>query len=131
METHRFAKYFTLQEAQAWLPRLKKDMAEIQAIFNEMEAIGFDVYNGRYKPGFHPDTLEAYPHRYRRFLNLVNQILDAGIQIKSIENGLVDFPAVRANGQEVFLCWQLGETDILFWHEIQAGFAGRQPIETF
>ena len=131
MFKRHFKKHFTIDEARSHLPWLRKNLPEIQRIFKELQTVGFDVYNGKYKPGFNPDTLEPYPYQYRRFLNLVNQILDAGIQIKSIEAGLVDFPAIRSNGQEVFLCWKLGEQDIYFWHEIDGGFAGRQDIGTF
>ncbi len=61
---------------------------------------------------------------------LVHQILDTGVLIKDVNIGLLDFPALR-NGHEVYLCWQYGEGDIAFWHEIEAGYAGRQPISTF
>ena len=50
------------------------------------------------------------------------------IQIKDLERGLVDFPALIAD-KEVFLCWEKGEADIGFWHELQAGYAGRQPLD--
>ncbi|MHB2149655.1 DUF2203 family protein [Calditrichota bacterium LG25] len=126
-----FEKHFSIEEARSYLPGLKKDLPEIQRIFEELKAVGFDIYTGRYKPGFNPDTLEAFPYQYRRFLNLVNKILDEGIQIKSIEEGLIDFPAIRSNGEEVFLCWKLGEEDIFYWHPVDAGFIGRQPLGTF
>jgi hypothetical protein len=61
---------------------------------------------------------------------LVHQILDTGVLIKDINIGLLDFPALR-DGREVYLCWQHGEGDIAFWHEVDAGYAGRQPIHTF
>ncbi len=128
--TH-FNKHFTLEEARSHLPTLKRYLPELQRIFKELKEQGFDIYSGKYRPGFNPDTLEPFPHIYRRFLNLVNELVEAGIQIKSIESGLVDFPALRPDGQEVFLCWQLGEEDIYFWHEIDAGFVGRKSIETF
>lgn len=125
------SRYFTLAEARNLLPELRKSLTEIRRIYIELNGIGFDVYHGKYRPGYHPDTLEAYPKLYHRFLHLVRQILDSGVQIKSIEQGLVDFPAVRANGERVLLCWQPGEPDILFWHGMHDGFKGRQPIESF
>jgi hypothetical protein len=67
---------------------------------------------------------------FERLDALVHQILDTGALIKDVNSGLLDFPAIR-NGQEVYLCWQHGEGDIAFWHEVDAGFAGRQPIHTF
>ena len=50
-----------------------------------------------------------------------------GIEVKDPERGLIDFYHER-NGQVVYLCWQLGEPDIEWWHETDAGFAGRQPL---
>jgi hypothetical protein len=61
---------------------------------------------------------------------LVHRILETGVQIKDINIGLLDFSAIK-DGREVYLCWQYGEGEIAFWHEVDAGFAGRQPIETF
>jgi hypothetical protein len=50
-----------------------------------------------------------------------------GAQIKSLEDGLLDFPARRGD-EDVFLCWQLGEDEIRYWHGIDEGFAGRKPL---
>jgi hypothetical protein len=52
------------------------------------------------------------------------------VLIKDINTGLLDFLALK-DGREVYLCWQYGEGDIAFWHEVDAGYAGRQPIQTF
>lgn len=49
------------------------------------------------------------------------------IELKDPERGLVDFPAIR-EGREVFLCWESGESDIEHWHELDAGYAGREPL---
>ena len=61
---------------------------------------------------------------------LVHSILDTGAEIKDLDAGLIDFRALRQD-HEVYLCWKYGEDKIRFWHEIDAGFAGRQPIEGF
>ena len=56
------------------------------------------------------------------------RVLDeAGVQVKSLEQGLLDFPSVR-DGEDVLLCWQVGEPEIAFWHGIDEGFAGRKPL---
>jgi hypothetical protein len=52
----------------------------------------------------------------------------AGIVLRDVDRGLVDFPALR-DGREVYLCWELGEDRVGHWHELEAGFAGRQPLE--
>ena len=55
------------------------------------------------------------------------QIDDAGAQIKSLEDGLLDFPS-RHDGELVLLCWKLGEGEIAYWHGVDEGFAGRKPL---
>ena len=55
------------------------------------------------------------------------QIDDAGAQIKSLEDGLLDFPS-RHEGELVLLCWKLGEGEIAYWHGVDEGFAGRKPL---
>jgi hypothetical protein len=67
---------------------------------------------------------------FERLDTLIHEILETGVQIKDINIGLLDFPTLR-DGHEVYLCWKYGEGDIAFWHEVDAGFAGRQPIESF
>jgi hypothetical protein len=58
----------------------------------------------------------------------IDQVTAMGIDIKSLEHGLIDFPSLR-EGRVVFLCWRLGEgPTIRFWHDIDAGFAGRRPL---
>ncbi len=60
---------------------------------------------------------------------LVHEIGRLGIEVKDPEQGLIDFPAMR-NGREIYLCWKLGEGGrILYWHDIDAGFAGRRAID--
>ena len=54
-------------------------------------------------------------------------LADRGVVVKSMDAGLVDFLSLR-DGEQVFLCWQLGESDIGYWHGLDAGFAGRQPL---
>jgi hypothetical protein len=59
----------------------------------------------------------------------IDHLNEQGIEIKSLDHGLIDFPCLR-DGRVVFLCWRLGEGPLIrFWHEIDTGFAGRQPLE--
>jgi hypothetical protein len=59
---------------------------------------------------------------------LLHQSQDMGIQIKDLMIGLIDFVALR-DGRDVYLCWKYGEDSIQFWHEVEAGFSGRQLID--
>jgi hypothetical protein len=59
---------------------------------------------------------------------LLGHFADAGLVLRDLDRGLVDFPALR-DGEEVYLCWQEGEDEVEFWHGQESGFEGRQPID--
>ncbi|MCH8915436.1 MAG: DUF2203 domain-containing protein [Thaumarchaeota archaeon] len=63
-----------------------------------------------------------------KFYESVEILENTGVVVKSIDQGLLDFPSKRFN-EEVWLCWKYGETEIRFWHEKDSGFMGRKPIE--
>ena len=62
------------------------------------------------------------------FYESMETLENTGVVVKSIEQGLLDFPSKRFD-EEVWLCWKYGETEIKFWHEKDSGFMGRKPIE--
>ena len=125
-------RYFSLSEANQALNIIRPLMDDVQAIrqkilANQPEAwpaIEKSAGNGGNK------ALSRMVDDFEKLDGLIHQILDTGVQIKDINIGLLDFSAMR-DGREVYLCWQYGEDDIAFWHEIDAGYAGRQPIESF
>jgi hypothetical protein len=63
----------------------------------------------------------------RRLARLVDEIASHGAEVKDLDTGLIDFPALR-HGEMVLLCWQLGEDEIAWWHSVEDGFAGRRPL---
>ncbi|HZS31100.1 MAG TPA: DUF2203 domain-containing protein [Gaiellaceae bacterium] len=63
----------------------------------------------------------------RRLAKLVDEINEHGAEVKDLDTGLIDFPALR-HGETVLLCWQLGEDEIAFWHRLDDGYAGRRPL---
>lgn len=63
----------------------------------------------------------------RRLAKLVDEIGAQGAQVKDLDTGLIDFPALRG-GETVLLCWQLGEDEVAYWHTVDEGFAGRRPL---
>lgn len=125
-------QYFTLQQANEALDIIRPLMDEVQEIRRKIlesqpeawTAIEKSVGNGG------NSTLSRMIHDFEKLDALVHRILDTGALIKDVNMGLLDFPALR-DGHEVYLCWQFGEQDIAFWHEVDAGYAGRQPISTF
>ena len=124
--------YFSLAEANEALNIIRPIMDEVQEIRLKIvekqpeawPAIEKSAGNGGNK------ALSNLVQDFERLDALIHQILDTGAQVKDINTGLLDFSALR-NGREVYLCWKYGEADIAFWHEVDAGFAGRQPIATF
>ena len=59
---------------------------------------------------------------------LLGALEEADIVVRDIDRGLIDFPAIL-DGEEVYLCWELGEDAIGFWHDLETGYRGRQPLD--
>lgn len=57
----------------------------------------------------------------------ISKLEDKGIELKDMDTGLIDFPAKRFE-EKVYLCWQLGEAEVLYWHDVTSGFRGRRPL---
>lgn len=128
---YQYKKHFTLEEAQTHLPRLKYEMKEVMYLKSKLDGVGFNIYTRKYRPGFNPDTLNEFPEDFLQMLDILQALNDDGIIVKGVEEGLVDFPALRKESEEVFLCWKEGEDDIEFWHSLTAGYRGRRPIAEF
>ena len=58
----------------------------------------------------------------------LSEIQELGIVVRDVDRGLIDFPAIH-DGREVYLCWQLDEQTVGFWHDLESGYGGRRPIE--
>jgi len=122
--------YFTLETATAALEQIRPWMDEIQVIRqdilrNQPEAwpvIEKAAGNGGSR------AASALAQSFDRLDKLIHKILDTGAIVKDINTGLLDFPCIR-DGHEVYLCWRLGELRIEYWHEVDDGFAGRQPLD--
>ena len=122
-------RFFTVSEANALIPFLTERVEELRSIYDEL--------NRSYKNLTHsPQDIQSnggmpvdgrYFHLICSLQTVATEIDSKGCQIKDLEGGLIDFPTVW-EGREVFLCWKIGELEVGFWHEIDAGFAGRQPL---
>ena len=125
-------RYFTLSEANQALQNIRPWMDEVQTIRSEILAHQLEIWSVMEKSagnGGNP-TLSRMVKTFDRLDALIHNIQDTGVIIKDINTGLLDFPAIK-DEREVYLCWQYGEDDIAFWHEIEDGFAGRQSIDYF
>lgn len=133
-----FGKYFTLDEAQALLPVLeallkraieaKRGAEEIeemlQALSRKIVLAGgmfLDVERVRKQRA-------AYEAHVQQAKDSLAEIDAIGVQVKDIDTGLLDFPCM-IDGETVLLCWKMGESRIGFWHTLDAGFRGRQPLD--
>ncbi len=126
---YRFARHFTLEEARRVLKENLADLEEMTRLANVLLASGYDIYRHRYFTGMGPNGDQENPPEMDRLMVLLQKFQTQGIQVKSAENGIVDFPTARRGGEEVLLCYRLGEPDLLYWHSLESGFAGRQPLE--
>jgi hypothetical protein len=80
-----------------------------------------------------PGANEAQEREYEQAMDRLSQLVDelhrVGVELKDFEKGLVDFPAWH-EGREILLCWKQGEAEVAYWHETDAGYAGRQSVKT-
>jgi hypothetical protein len=123
-------KLFTVQEANALLPELTPKLIRIQRLYDRLSmlresaktAAAASEFGGGMEGGtFYVKTLYEIG-------KLTTALHETGIQLKDYERGLIDFPSMK-DDRIVLLCWQLGEGDsVEWWHEVDAGFAGRQPL---
>ena len=75
-----------------------------------------------------PRELQAeMENESQEVVKAVEELERLGVLVKDLDRGLVDFPALR-DGEEVLLCWQVGEDEVAFWHGVEEGFAGRKPL---
>ena len=123
-------RHFTVEEANALLGRIEpvlRSLREARDRLTDAEAhdalAGAAPTNGGGDPG--RDVGEAFLEVRRMLLALQ----ELGIVVRDIKRGLIDFPAIH-EGREVYLCWQLDEPPrIAFWHDLEAGYGGRQPLD--
>jgi hypothetical protein len=131
-------KRFTLDEAQRLIPevdRLLRRALDAKREYQEAErAIQLFKERVMMRGGVMVDRDRALESKARRdaaasgLRNAIEAVLETGCLVKDLDIGLVDFPTLF-RGVEVYLCWKLGESGIDFWHEVDAGFRGRKPID--
>ena len=124
--------YFTLEEANSALQIIRPLIQEILAIRDDILKRRPEIWPviERSAGNGGNATLSKVADDFDKLDRLVHRVLETGVQVKDINTGLLDFPAWRVD-HEVYLCWKYGEDKIGYWHEIDAGFAGRQPIEDY
>ena len=132
-------RLFTVTEADALVPQLEHVFRRLDpklARLRELRELIEDAesYFGEGLLGAPPKDRDAYVVSLQEQSDLersvqadVDEVHAHGCELKDVHRGLVDFPHLR-KGREVFLCWELDEDDIEFWHDLESGYAGRERL---
>ena len=123
-------RYFTVREANLILPTIKPILTKIMGIHRGLENVG-DVsvsFNDEFPAYVHAVTVsEKYYQIAYELYKEIKKLLEIGCIVKDGRIGLVDFYA-QFNGEDIFLCYRLGEQKITMWHDMVSGYQGRKPI---
>jgi hypothetical protein len=126
---HPFPRLFTVEEANALLPRLNGLLEEVAAHRDALreKAPGMQpILHSAPTNGGGRAGSEYGVEAYELYL-AIERIRELGVLLKDLDMGLLDFPHER-DGRVVFLCWHPPEERVGYWHEVQAGYAGRRPL---
>ena len=131
-------KYFNREEAEELLPLIEHSLVEARESKEKVEDLDREmsratteimVLGGSLPPYGRLATNRSERERLMTQLQeAIERIHETGCVVKDLDEGLIDFPAMR-KGEEIYLCWKLGEERISYWHGIEEGFAGRKPLE--
>lgn len=128
-----YTRFFTVDEANALISRLRPKVEELLATFKEIRSeIETAASQAGLDPGSpdlakHLESRAIAPGLFDRVKRLIEELHDQGCLVNGPEAGLVDFPCLY-NNEIVFLCWKYGEPRVGYWHRIPDGFAGRRPL---
>ena len=123
-------RIFTVAEANSLIPRLRAILGDVGDEWNRIRELQPEIQKARDKAPFdgHSEFGVEYVQSVSHLMFLIHQIKEMGVILKDVDQGLCDFPYMR-QGRVVYLCWKLGEDAIEYWHEIETGFAGREPLD--
>ena len=125
--------HFTVNEANAMLPSIISRHRELVNLKNEITNIQTELgTDHKYVSSLKDQILKKQELNaaITSFYEALEEMEDSGVVVKSVDEGLIDFPSLRF-GEEIWLCWKDGETEIKFWHAKDEGFNGRRPIEAY
>ena len=124
----RFKKHYTRDEARALLPRIRGWLKELSESRHQLEEydqrLARLLAEGRDAGG---ETVNQWVKTLAGVQKTLREFHQREIQIKDLDRGLIDFPAI-IGGKEVFLCWEQDEEDIEFWHDLESGYGGRERL---
>jgi len=124
-------RYFTVAEANAFLPTLVPLLQQLQDLKREAQAKIYQLEEAKVLSPQRPDAFFQEEAQIEFLVfhadTLLRQVLETGVQVKDVDTGLCDFPALM-HGQDVLLCWRLGEAQVSHWHGLYEGYLGRKEI---
>ena len=122
-------RHFTREEASALLPRIKEMLRELRSSKDQLTDTEAHEALSEAAPGNGGgEEGKQMGVAFLEVRRLLGAIEESGIVLRDIDRGLVDFPAV-IDGREVYLCWELGEDDVAYWHDLDSGYRGREPLD--
>ena len=139
MTAQKKKKYFTIEEANNALPLVRAIVGDIVAKYSEVSERKSRLdqihesrsTRARGSQDLYGEELTQVEEELEKEIGQLQEFIDEleqlGIELKDISRGLIDFRSIM-DGREVYLCWLLGEDEIAHWHELDAGFAGRQSL---
>ncbi|MGN6505051.1 MAG: DUF2203 domain-containing protein [Tepidisphaeraceae bacterium] len=120
-------RYFTVSEANRALPLVSRIVADIVKT-HERATLLHGQLEGRMKSAERHTIEQDLERAVDRLGDLIGELKDVGCELKDYRPGLIDFVG-KHQGREIYLCWKLHEPAVEHWHELNEGFAGRQPIQ--
>jgi hypothetical protein len=121
-------RHFTAEEANALLPQVEPMLVALRDARDRLtdselhEALSdASPANGGGEPG------RQVGEAFLKVRSLLAELQGIGLVLRDLDRGLVDFPAIL-DGQEAYLCWELGEDEIGYWHDLESGYGGRRPL---
>jgi hypothetical protein len=124
----RFKKHYTVEEARALLPQVRRWLKQLAVVHGTLQG-GDEFISKAMAEGsdIGGEKVNRWVGGLADLRDILREFRQREIQLKDVERGLIDFPAI-IGGREVFLCWEQGEADIEHWHDLESGYAGREPL---
>ena len=122
-------RHYSREEAESLLPRVKpvlQKLRDAKDLLTDEEA--HEVLSEAAPANGGGEEGTQVGEAFLDVRRLLGALQEAGIVVRDIDRGLIDFPAIR-EGEEVYLCWELGEDSIDWWHDVEDGYRGRQPLD--
>jgi hypothetical protein len=126
--SHQFTKHYSREEANALLPQIRLWLQQLEVLRASLRKHDQRVESlleaGTDRGG---PTVNDWVRTMADIQHVMEEFRRREIFVKDADRGLIDFPAIMG-GREVFLCWESGEGNVEYWHDLEAGYGGREPL---